>query len=401
MLQISPIFNAMMRNKSSVMLIIIQIALTVAIVSNAAFIITERIQHMQRDTGLPEEQLIGFNMFFFDKNVDITDQLALDAIKLRELPGVINATAVNQIPLSGSGDSWSFRDQFENEGAKEGGATVFHGDERVLETLGANLVRGRNFTKDEILFERDGIRMPSTIIITQALADYYFPGEEALGKTLYNMDSALQIIGIIDRMQGPWLDSAMVDRSAILPMVTTPTFKRFLIRAESDAVDGIMTEIESTLLALENRRVIQMPETLVQMKADSYKADRLMVSMLVVIITVLIFITTLGIAGMAVFNVNRRRKQIGTRRALGASKASILSYFMTESAIFSGIGIAIGVIFALVLNNFLMDYMSSSALSLSYIVGTIVGVIAISQIAVFIPARRAAAISPAIATRSI
>ena len=164
MLQISPIFNAMMRNKSSVMLIIIQIALTVAIVSNASYIITERIQHMQRDTGLPEEQLIGFNMFFFDSDVDITEQIALDAMKLRELPGVIEATAANQIPLSGSGDSWSFRNQFEMEGAKDGGATVFHGDEHLVKALGVNIARGRSFTQSEILYEKDGRRMPSVII---------------------------------------------------------------------------------------------------------------------------------------------------------------------------------------------------------------------------------------------
>jgi len=401
MLQISPIFNAMMRNKSSVMLIIIQIALTVAIVSNAAFIITERIQHMQRDTGLPEEQLIGFNMFFFDSNVDITEQINLDALKLRELPGVINATAVNQIPLSGSGDSWSFRNQYEMDGSKDGGATVFHGDEQLINSLGVNLVRGRTFNKDEVLYERDGIHMPSTIIVTQAMADYFFPNEDALGKTIYNMDNSLQIIGIIDHMQGPWLDSTMVNRSAILPIVTQPTFKRFIIRAEEHAVDSILTKIESTLLALENRRVIQHPQTIVDMKAESYKADRLMVGMLMIIVTILVFITTLGISGMAVFNVNRRRKQIGTRRALGASKGNILSYFMTESAIFSIIGIVIGVALAFVLSNFLMDYLSSSALSVSYIVGTIVGVLVVSQIAVFIPALKAASISPAIATRSV
>ncbi|WP_448548453.1 ABC transporter permease [Thalassotalea fusca] len=401
MLQISPIFNAMMRNKSSVMLIIIQIALTVAIVSNASYIITERIQHMQRETGLPEEQLIAFNMFFFDSDVDITEQLALDAIKLRELPGVINATAANQVPLSGNGDSWSFRDKYEVDGAKDGGATVFYGDENLVDVLGINISRGRSFTNDEVIYERDGIRTPSVIIVTQAMADYYFPDQDALGKTIYNMDNPLQIVGIIDQMQGPWLSSAMVERSAIMPLVTAPTFKRFIIRAEPNAVDRIVTEIEDVLLGLENRRVVQVAQTLVDMKADSYQADRLMTGMLVVIISILVFITTLGISGMAVFNVNRRRKQIGTRRALGASKANILSYFMTESAIFSGIGIVIGVALAFVLNNFLMDYMSSSALSVSFIVGTIVGVVVISQIAVFIPARKAASISPAIATRSV
>lgn len=401
MLQIVPIFNAMMRTKSSVILIIIQIALTVAIVSNASYIITERIQHMQRDTGLPEEQVIGFNLFFFDSNVDSTEQLALDAMKLRELPGVIDASSANQIPLSGSGDSWMFRDLYEMEGAKTGSSTVFYGDEHLINSFGIKIISGRNFTKDEVVYEKETKERPSVVIVTQAMADYFFPNGDALGKTIFNMESPMKVVGIVERMLGPWLDSAMVERSAFLPQVPVRSFNRMVVRTESYAVDSVMRDIQDTLLSIENRRVVQAPQTLSEMKKDSYKSDRLMVGMLVVIITVLVFITALGIAGMAIFNVNRRRKQIGTRRALGASKVAILGYFMTESAIYSVIGIIIGVGLSFVLNNYLIEFLSSSALSLNYIVATVVGVIIVGQIAVFLPARKAAAISPAIATRSV
>lgn len=108
MFQIMPILSAMMRNKGSVSLIIIQIALTLAIVSNATFIISERIAMMQRDTGLPVEEIFSVNSFFFDDRVDPIDQISLDARRLREMPGVISATSINQVPLSGSGDSWGF-----------------------------------------------------------------------------------------------------------------------------------------------------------------------------------------------------------------------------------------------------------------------------------------------------
>ncbi|GAA6170644.1 FtsX-like permease family protein [Colwellia sp. KU-HH00111] len=401
MLNISPIFNAMMRNKSSIILIVLQIALTLAIVSNAAFIIKGRIDDMQRGSGLAETQLIGFHMYFYDDAVNIADQLLLDQQKVLELPGVIDATAINQIPLSGSGDSWTFRNQLDSDGAQNINAGVFLGNYNIANVFGHKIIEGRNFRPDELVIrERDG-NTPKVTIITQALSDKLFPEGNALGKFIYSADVPVQVIGIIDKMQGSWLHSPMVEQTALMPVLNVRKFMRFIIHVEAEQVDSVIANVQQFLLAQENRRVISSAETLLEKKKRSYQSDKLMTNMLIVIIAVLIFITALGIAGMTVFNVNRRQKQIGTRRALGASRLDILRYFMTESAVIALIGITIGVVLALVLNNYLMTYFSTSSLAFNYIVTTLVGIIVVVEFAVFWPARKASMISPAIATRSV
>ncbi|WP_286234912.1 ABC transporter permease [Thalassotalea sediminis] len=401
MLHISPIFNAMMRNKSSVILIIMQIALTLAIVSNAAFIIKERIDDMNRDSGIPESEIIGVAMYFYDDNVDIAKQLLVDQQKIMEIPGVVEATGINQLPLSGSGDSWGFRNQLEGEGAISAGAGVFTGNYNITKLFGHEITKGRDFRPDDFIVRETGAEAPKVAIITQALADEIFPDENALGKYMYSIDMPFQIIGIIDKMQGPWVHSPMVDRNVLMPVLSVHQFIRFAIRVEPGQVDHILKDIQDILLKLENRRVINEISTIEDMKATSYQRDKLMTNMLMVIIAVLIFITALGIAGMTIFNVNRRQKQIGTRRALGASRVDIQRYFMTESALIAGIGIILGIILALVLNNYLMTYFSSDALSFNYIGATLVGIILVIEVAVFIPALKASKISPAIATRSV
>lgn len=400
MLNISPIFNAMMRSKSSVLLIIMQIALTLAIVSNAAFIIKERIDDMQRDSGMPESEIIGFFMYFYDDAVNIADQLQLDQQKVLELPGVIEATAINQLPLSGSGDSWQFRNQLEKEGSKNLSAGVFLGNYNIADVFGQKIVKGRNFRPDELVIRDNNANAPKVVIITQALADELFPDGDALGKYIYSVDLPFQIIGIIDKMQGPWVHSSNIENTALMPVINARKFIRFAVRVEQGEADHVIAQLPEIMLGLESRRVVDPGETLEVMKNRSYQSDKLMTNMLVVIITVLIFITALGIAGMTVFNVNRRQKQIGTRRALGASRIDIQRYFMTESAIIAGMGIIIGIVLALVLNNYLMTYFSSTSLSFNYIAMTVVGIVLVIEFAVFWPARKASMISPAIATRS-
>ncbi|MFT5755434.1 MAG: putative ABC transport system permease protein [Alteromonadaceae bacterium] len=400
MLNIGPIFNAMLRNKSSVILMVLQVALTLAIVSNAAYIINERLELMQRDTGLDESQLFSFNIFTFAKDIEISQQLELDEDMLRAIPGVNNAVAINQVPLTGAGDSSGFRTQINTDGAKVVQAGIFKADEHLLKTLGLTVIEGRDFTQEDVVSGSDAAQ-PNAVIITKAMADELFPDGNALGKDIYQFDKPIRIIGVVKHMQGSWLSSTIVNKSLFSPVISPNTFKRFLINADKAAMTTIMSTIAERMLALNKGRVIMEPNKLEDHLRDQYQADNLMVNMLIIIISIILFITALGVAGMAIFNVNRRKRQIGTRRALGASQSNILSHFMIENLLMTVIGIVIGVVLTVFLNGYLMEYFSSSRIASSYIITTIIGLVLLGQLAVLFPAKSAAAISPAIATRSV
>jgi len=400
MLNISPIFNAMLRNKSSVILMLLQVALTLAVVSNAAYIINERLELMQRNSGLDESQLFSFNIFTFDKAIDIQQQLELDENMLRAIPGVNDAVAINQVPLTGSGDSSGYRVQIEESGAKIVQAGVYRADEHVLKTLGLTVIEGRDFTQDDVIYAT-GASQPNTVIITKAMADELFPDGNAVGKDIYQFEQPIRIIGIVGHMQGSWLGSSYVNNNIFIPVVHPRTFKRFLINTDNTAIDRIMSNITQKMLALNKGRVVMEPNKLTDDLRDQYQSDDLMVNMLIIIISIILFITALGVSGMAIFNVNRRKRQIGTRRALGASQTDIITQFMIENFLMTAIGIIIGIILSIFLNGYLMEYFSSSRIAISYIMATTIGLVLLGQLAVLFPAKSAASISPAISTRSV
>jgi putative ABC transport system permease protein len=116
---------------------------------------------------------------------------------------------------------------------------------------------------------------------------------------------------------------------------------------------------------------------------------------------VLILVTALGIFGLTLFNISKRTKQIGTRRALGARKSSIVRYFIVENSLVCAAGLILGAIASVLLGQQLMQLYSVPALSMFYVLATALSVFLISILAVIGPARRAANISPSIATRSI
>ena len=108
MLELRPIFNALLRSKAGALMLLFQIALTTAIVSNAAFIIYDRIQYLQQDTGYPEDEVFSFRVLTFGNDVDLVQRTELDEDMLRSIPGVIDAGFFQEVPLSGSGSASGF-----------------------------------------------------------------------------------------------------------------------------------------------------------------------------------------------------------------------------------------------------------------------------------------------------
>jgi len=410
MFELSPIFNAMLRHKSHAILLMLQIALTLAIVANASFIIQNRLDLMNRDSGVVESELFKFDIFSFGQDNDNILQYKIDQQSLREIPGVIDAVRLNQIPISGNSDNSTFTDKADSENALQMTSGVYRGDTQTLNTLGAKLISGRNFTEDEII--PAGSKQPiSVALVSQNFIEVMFPlsaedklqgkMQEGLGKNIYAFSVPIKIIGIIEKLQGSNVNVSWLDSAIILPKVSTHDFGRYLVRTHASQRQVVMDQVKTLMLKLYPHRVIMDPINLNDVRDNSYRNDRLMSQLLTILIVILLLITALGIIGMAVFNVNRRTRQIGTRRALGASKGNIIRYFIIENWLISSVGIAIGVGLSILLNQFLMQQFSLPKLDLVYIINTVLGIWILGIFAVYLPAKKASHISPAIATRSV
>lgn len=401
MSEIKPIFSSLLRSRVGAVLLIVQIALTLAIVSNAAFMINDRIAYLNQPTGYAETNIFKFNVTTFGKDIDLTQQFELDEAAIRAIPGVINAVMSNQVPISGSGDSTGFALKPRSEPAPSVRSSYFMGDEHFSDALGVKVIAGRNFNSDDVIMSNNFSKLPTVALVSKEFAKQMFPDSSGLGEIIYYGDNPLTVIGVLDHMTGPWLSDSSPNNVVVFPFAIGQTIRKFIVRTQPGMRDEVMSKIEDLMLSLESQRVITDLTGLDEKKADYVAQDRLMMNMLVTLSVILIVVTAMGIFGLTLFNISKRTKQIGTRRALGAKKSDIIRYFLIENGLISCVGLVVGAIFAILLGKQLMTLYSLPQLNAWFVIVTALFILTMSLLAVYAPAKRAANISPSIATRSV
>lgn len=403
-MEIRPILSALMRSKVSMILIGLQVALTLAIVCNALFIIGQRLERMDRPSGMNEADTFVFSSTGFDAGFDADATQLADLTLLRQTPGVIDATTTNSTPLSNGG--WSSGINLQpSQKTSTANSTFYIVDSHAINTFGVNLVAGRDFKPEEIesMTFGDAVR-PSVIIVTKALADKLFPDGDALGKQVYldEKPPSSTIVGIVEHLQQPWVHSDTIDNSTFIPgYMPYGNSTRYLVRTEPGRRDEVIREVEKSLGESNRGRIIGKMQTLEQTRRDAYQGDRAMSIILGIVIVALLAITALGIVGMASFWVAQRTRQIGTRRALGATRSDILRYFQTENFIITSFGLLVGAVLAYAFSLWLMSSYQSPKLPWYYVPIGFVCLWVLGQLAVLGPALRASRVPPAVATRSV
>lgn len=409
-MELRPILSTLVRHKTAASLIVLQIALSCAIICNALFLISERVDRLNLVSGVAENEVVRVQLTGIGEDADAEALTRSDLAALRGLPGVKAASVTNQVPFVNS--SWNTSvNMVKDQQQPTLSATTYMGDEQFLAALGPKLVAGRNFTADEYIewsaLDAPGskVSIPS-VIITQSMADKLFPGQNAVGKSFYSWgEDAIRIVGVVDHLVRPSEQGGAVahEYSMIFPLhVPFSMGGNYLLRTDPARRDEVL---KAAVAALEknspNRIILQdNTKTMQELRADYYRQDRVMVWMLVAVIVALLVVTALGIVGLASFWVQQRTKQIGVRRALGATRGQILRYFQTENFLLATIGIVLGMLFAYAINQLLMGKYELPRLPLYYLPVGAVLLWMLGQIAVYGPARKAASVPPAVATRS-
>lgn len=404
-MEIGPILRALWHNKLGAMLIAVQIAFTMTVIINAIFIINERSRLMARPSGLEEANLFHLTSVGYGDNFNEQVTIDDDLNMLRQLPGVVNATAINAIPVSGSGSSTGVRIDMDDRTANVGTA-IYRVDEQVFDTLGLDFIAGDGFDVTDMRYRSSaGTTDADKVVMTEALAAILFPDltpNEVIGETLYtDQVTALQIVGIVERLQAPWPSWENVESSVLIPEQFLDTFSLYMVRTEPGQRDRVMREAEELLANSGANRVIRGLSSLEQTRSESYRTDSALSSILKTVVVTLVFINSMGIVGLAVFSINKRRKQIGTRRALGASKFEILRYFLLENLLITSVGVLVGAVLTIALSIVLTTNFNMPAMAWYYAPLGALALIVIGQLAALGPSARATTITPATATRSV
>lgn len=411
-MEIRPILSALMRSKTGAVLVAVQVAISLAILANALYIVNVRQAVAARPTGVAAENDIFYvnlqNMDRGGHQRQLAEQQRQTAL-LRGLPGVMSVALTSQAVLSRSGNITSVSAK-RNQVTPSAEVATYFSPDSLVKTYGLQLVEGRDFRPEEAPEINDDVDdiYPKVVILTRLAAQKIWPGETSfVGKTIYkgtgDNDPELRVVGIVERLQ---TQSAQVkprgEYSALLPARMTGGRDTLLyaVRAEPGQRDRLMQEAAQAIRSSTTDRILVRIDTLEQHRMERYRADRGLSWMLIAVSTLLLLVTASGIVGIASLWVTQRRKQIGVRRALGARRIDILRYFLTENFMITSAGVAAGVLLALGLNHLLVSQLEMARLPPGYLLAGALVFWLLGLGAVYGPAWRAASISPATATRS-
>ena len=407
-MDIRPILSTLRRHKTAAALIVLEIALSCAIICNAVFLITQRLERMQRPTGMADTELVRINLAGIGENENADALVKQDIAALRALPGVKAATSLNHVPFDNS--SWNSSVSLQPDQPMPNLSSAVYLGENLVENLGLRIVEGRDFTPDEYV-DWEALSKPGSklslpaVIITREVAKKLFPGESAVGKNVYSWNAdniPHRVVGVVDRLIRPNDTGTPAEGGySILLPTKNMTFGRFVLRTDPARRAEVQKAAIAALERNSTRRIVLRQDPFTDVVTKYYAQDRSMAWLLVAVIVALLVVTALGIVGLASFWVQQRTKQIGVRRALGATRGQILRYFQTENFLLATLGIVIGMIGAFGINQMLMSSYELPRLPALYLpIGAVV-LWALGQVSVLGPARRAAAVPPAVATRSV
>jgi putative ABC transport system permease protein len=400
-MEIRPILSSLLRNRAGAILVSLQIAITLAIVVNAVFLTQQRISHIGRPSGIDDQNIFTFWVTSYEPDHDYLAMVREDMALLRQMPGIVDVAPMNQVPLSGSGNSSLFYSLPDKKG-ENSPANTFETDDHAVNALGVKLAAGTTFDPSAIMYrtERANSYAP-TAVISEALGKALFKDQPILGKTMYDeLSHPIRIIGVIERMQGSWVGWDKVDRTMLTPSIGPDKSTQYVVRVRPGELDRVIAAVDVALLKRDPNRRLDDAKKMSDMKRRGYANDSLMALTLSTVTGLVLVFSSLGIFGLATFNVNTRTRQIGTRRAVGARKRDIVRYFMTENWLVTTSGVVVGCCLALGIGYWLSTQYQLPRLSLYYLVSGVLGLWLVGQAAAWQPSLRAAKVSPAMATRN-
>ena len=410
-MEIRPIVSALLRQRTGPLLVAIQVAISLAILANALFVVQQRIAASERPSGVADERDTGYIFArplrkLSHPEILVEQRRELDAI--RTVPGVISVAWTSQMPMSRSGSNGSVRATFDQ--VKESAQpSLYYVGPGFVSTLGLKVVEGRDFTQADVLEDDPDVEsekeVPDGVLVTEALARALFPNESRfVGRNFYygrDGDRQSRIIGVVERLHTSSAQAGpTAEHSVLMPLAISLPFSRLVIRSQPGQVERVLKDAVEAINKGSAMPIRTFTRTVYEDRVNRYKNEKALAWMLIAVSALLLLVTVSGIVGMTMLRVAQRRKQIGVRRALGARWRDILRYFVTENLIITTGGIAAGLLLALGLNRLLIAYANMPRLPLEYLAYGAGALWLLGVLAVYGPASRAAGISPAIATRT-
>ncbi|MGC1547494.1 MAG: FtsX-like permease family protein [Rhodanobacter sp.] len=403
-MEIWPILVSLRKHKIPAILVVLEVALACAVFCNAIFMIGQRIAELNMPNAIDETVLVNISVKGVDPKL-VNDDIPRALASLRRIFGVVDAAATTTIPFGkGLGvDSVSTKPN----STDTPGASRYMFTQGGPKTFGLQLLEGRFFSDDEYVASKAGgtsVPISYGVIVTRSLARRLWPRQSALGKQLWmgstHHYTVLGIVADVARPGGSGIGQSSAYYSTFFPVGPDPALTDYVVRSAPHERDRVLHEAIATLASLSPNAVVN-GQTFTEIRSDTFANIRSMVWILVLVCVVMLVVTAFSIVGLTSFWVNQRRRQVGIRRALGASRGNILHYSQIENFLLSSAGVVLGMILTLRINLYLMGHYQMDRMPWYYLPVSAVVMWILGQLAVLGPALRASRVPPVAAIRSV
>ena len=323
--------------------------------------------------------------------------------QLRALPGVQSAAGVMILPMSHEGINVSFEDpEHPVPEALQPSADLTPVTPQYFSAMQIPLLQGRDFS------DRDNEKSEQVIIVNQAFADKFFPGENVLGKKLKpgagngtpGGPPWREIVGVVGNIHLGATEREM-DAAMYLPAGQLKTW--------CCLYTVVRTSLDPTSLAASVQRIVSQSHkdipvtkvrTMNELMYGELSQPRFTMVLLSTFAGLAVVLTIVGLYGVMMYSVTRRTREIGVRMALGAQRGSVLKMILRDAAILMAIGITIGIAAALTSASLLKSMLYGIGTRDPFVMALVCSILAVvGMLSAYIPALRAAKVDPIVALR--
>jgi putative ABC transport system permease protein len=385
-------------------LVIAEVALALVLLAGAGLLVKSFFRLQAIDTGFDTGNVLTMVLRLPDgkytEDRQIVEFFREATARIRTLPGVRSAGAVNFLPLYGGPGSAT---DFTVEGrpvpppGQTLGTSVRVADPGYFGAMGIPLLRGRNFTDAEAREARH------VVIVSAAMARQHFAGENPIGKRIsvemFENPVPAEIVGIV----GDVRYDSLTDEAQ--PTVYFPqselaySFMTLVVRTDGDPAD-MAPAVRRELRAIDPDQPVSDVRTMDQVMSDTVGRARFNTLLLGLFAAMATLLAAVGIFGVMSYSVTLRTREIGLRMALGAPQNQVLRLILKQGLVLTLAGIGVGLAGALALTRLLSGLLfgvrSTDPATFAAIVLLLTFV---SMIACYIPARRATRVDPLIALK--
>jgi putative ABC transport system permease protein len=382
-------------------LVVTEIALALTLLAGAGLLARSFVRLQGVDTGFNARNVMTMRVTLprarYDQDAKMVNFFTQALERIRTLPGVEAAGAINHTPFLGLGT----QDGFSVEGRPKpapGEPPYTTGicvtDQNFFGAMQIPLKRGRLFTEQEVRENRN------VVVINEALARKYFPNEEPLGQRLSSWTKPNEIIGVVGDAKHKELDKETGPMS-YWPMAQYPYgYMTFVMRTRGDATT-VAAAARKVIQTLDPQQSVADARALESLVGDSIARQRFNALLFSAFAVVALLLSAGGIYGVMSYAVAQRAQELGVRMALGARSRDVLALVIGQGMKLALAGVAVGLVAAFSLTRLLRNLLFEvSATDPSMFVGVAALLAAVALAACYLPARRATKVDPLIALRS-